>query len=255
MEHSGSRPSAVEELAAFLGAPERAEGTLSYHGIQGFLFAVASAPEMVSASELLPAICGEDENWAGIGKEEGEQVFAGLMTLFNRISGEVLEGRVGLPADLPVDPDPWANLGSQAPLGQWSAGFSRGMGLVERIWDRDFPWMPEGGAGVYASAIVQLSLFAGQEHGEELVRALHPEGEGLAGSIGSAHADFEGTMAALAWLGRLTAEAREGEAGEKDKIQEPLAPPQPIRREKIGRNEPCPCGSGRKYKKCCGANS
>jgi preprotein translocase subunit SecA len=29
-------------------------------------------------------------------------------------------------------------------------------------------------------------------------------------------------------------------------------PKQPIRREKIGRNEPCPCGSGKKYKKCCG---
>ncbi|MFO7637670.1 MAG: SEC-C metal-binding domain-containing protein [Clostridia bacterium] len=25
------------------------------------------------------------------------------------------------------------------------------------------------------------------------------------------------------------------------------------RSEKIGRNEPCPCGSGKKYKKCCGA--
>jgi len=23
--------------------------------------------------------------------------------------------------------------------------------------------------------------------------------------------------------------------------------------EKIGRNDPCPCGSGKKYKKCCGA--
>ena len=23
---------------------------------------------------------------------------------------------------------------------------------------------------------------------------------------------------------------------------------------KLGRNDPCPCGSGRKYKKCCGAN-
>ena len=23
---------------------------------------------------------------------------------------------------------------------------------------------------------------------------------------------------------------------------------------KIGRNQPCPCGSGKKYKKCCGAN-
>lgn len=32
--------------------------------------------------------------------------------------------------------------------------------------------------------------------------------------------------------------------------------PQPIRRKgkKIGRNDPCPCGSGKKYKKCCGRN-
>jgi len=29
---------------------------------------------------------------------------------------------------------------------------------------------------------------------------------------------------------------------------------QPIKREspKVGRNDPCPCGSGKKYKKCCG---
>ncbi|MGV1097873.1 YchJ family protein [Thiovibrio sp. JS02] len=25
----------------------------------------------------------------------------------------------------------------------------------------------------------------------------------------------------------------------------------PVEREKVGRNEPCPCGSGGKYKKCC----
>ncbi|MBN1347578.1 MAG: SEC-C domain-containing protein [Phycisphaerae bacterium] len=30
--------------------------------------------------------------------------------------------------------------------------------------------------------------------------------------------------------------------------------PQTIRREqpKVGRNDPCPCGSGKKFKKCCG---
>lgn len=29
---------------------------------------------------------------------------------------------------------------------------------------------------------------------------------------------------------------------------------QPYRRDenKVGRNDPCPCGSGKKYKKCCG---
>nr|WP_256922440.1 SEC-C metal-binding domain-containing protein [Pseudomonas savastanoi] len=31
----------------------------------------------------------------------------------------------------------------------------------------------------------------------------------------------------------------------------------PLRREgpKIGRNAPCPCSSGRKFKHCCGSNS
>lgn len=28
-----------------------------------------------------------------------------------------------------------------------------------------------------------------------------------------------------------------------------------IKEDKIGRNDPCPCGSGKKYKKCCGANN
>jgi len=39
-----------------------------------------------------------------------------------------------------------------------------------------------------------------------------------------------------------------GAAGEASK------PPAPIKREseKVGRNAPCPCGSGKKYKKCCG---
>jgi uncharacterized protein YecA (UPF0149 family) len=28
-----------------------------------------------------------------------------------------------------------------------------------------------------------------------------------------------------------------------------------VRDPKIGRNDPCPCGSGKKYKKCCGKNA
>jgi uncharacterized protein YecA (UPF0149 family) len=27
-----------------------------------------------------------------------------------------------------------------------------------------------------------------------------------------------------------------------------------IKEDKVGRNDPCPCGSGKKYKKCCGNN-
>ncbi|WP_288092381.1 SEC-C metal-binding domain-containing protein [Thiomonas sp.] len=28
-----------------------------------------------------------------------------------------------------------------------------------------------------------------------------------------------------------------------------------VRREGAGHNEPCPCGSGKKFKKCCGSTS
>jgi SWIM/SEC-C metal-binding protein len=32
-------------------------------------------------------------------------------------------------------------------------------------------------------------------------------------------------------------------------------PTQKVAEKKVGRNEPCPCGSGKKYKKCCGSSA
>jgi preprotein translocase subunit SecA len=42
-------------------------------------------------------------------------------------------------------------------------------------------------------------------------------------------------------------QARMAGAGSQDAVQ------QIVRPDKVGRNDPCPCGSGKKYKKCCGA--
>jgi preprotein translocase subunit SecA len=36
---------------------------------------------------------------------------------------------------------------------------------------------------------------------------------------------------------------------------EDAAPAQRVTGEKVGRNDPCPCGSGKKYKKCHGASA
>jgi SWIM/SEC-C metal-binding protein len=37
-------------------------------------------------------------------------------------------------------------------------------------------------------------------------------------------------------------------------VEKLLNRPTPLKKAvKVGRNDPCPCGSGRKYKKCCGA--
>ncbi len=41
----------------------------------------------------------------------------------------------------------------------------------------------------------------------------------------------------------------DGEFIEEEQPAAPVPPPTP---KKVGRNDPCPCGSGKKYKKCCG---
>src|SRR2546422_7870371 len=42
-----------------------------------------------------------------------------------------------------------------------------------------------------------------------------------------------------------------------DVVSEAIEAAAPIKRDtpKVGRNEPCPCGSGKKYKNCCGRNA
>ena len=42
----------------------------------------------------------------------------------------------------------------------------------------------------------------------------------------------------------------EGFGGDKKIVRKPV-----VKTVKIGRNDPCPCGSGKKYKKCCGMNT
>ncbi len=49
---------------------------------------------------------------------------------------------------------------------------------------------------------------------------------------------------------RIITEDRRKELFKEAKSRKTIVKP-----KKIGRNDPCPCGSGKKYKKCCGANA
>ena len=61
----------------------------------------------------------------------------------------------------------------------------------------------------------------------------------------------------------LTVRLQKNEAPEREQVAQPDAPnagagdgsfsDEPVRSKKIGDNDPCPCGSGKKYKKCCKA--
>ena len=61
-----------------------------------------------------------------------------------------------------------------------------------------------------------------------------------------------GLLEVMRKLAGKDAELPDDEVLDTPLLDDPIEPPAPIvRGKKIGRNEPCPCGSGKKYKKCC----
>jgi preprotein translocase subunit SecA len=62
--------------------------------------------------------------------------------------------------------------------------------------------------------------------------------------------------------GQVVGESEPAQSGGRQRPQQAVTnlgedgKPLPVRRAepKVGRNDPCPCGSGKKYKKCHGAN-
>ncbi len=63
----------------------------------------------------------------------------------------------------------------------------------------------------------------------------------------------------------LTVQIRQKEEPKREQVAKPTATsadgtdrPRTVRKtaaQKVGRNDPCPCGSGKKYKKCCGRDA
>ncbi len=85
------------------------------------------------------------------------------------------------------------------------------------------------------------------------VRSMYRKVDAEAGGLSGAEDEILRTALnhRLAWHGYApvfkTSEEEDPEEWEEEEPAAP-APPEP----KVGRNAPCPCGSGKKYKKCCG---
>ena len=120
------------------------------------------------------------------------------------------------------------------------------LGRLEQVFDdedlRD--------AALYAYALAAPSAST-PAHLRKLFRRI----EDLAGSF----SDEESLIVSKALDDRLEANGYEPiffnqEAWEQDEhAEEPAAAAPAAAPVKAGRNDPCPCGSGKKFKKCCGA--
>ena len=215
-----------ERLAGFLRGlknPDR----LTVEGLDGLFCALIAGPDTVLPSEYLPVVWGgEMADEDAFASDVGANELLGLMMRhWNAIIDEYENERVYLPLfDAPDE--------KGVPGRQWARGFMRGVAMRRRGW---IPMVTDEQEG----QLLTIALVAGEVEPTwpetPVTEELREELEALMGAgAGRAYHRFAAERRAAARLSR--------EVGT-------------VRREapKVGRNEPCPCGSGRKYKQCCGA--
>ena len=214
-----------DRLEAYL-ADLPSDDAMNLEELDGFFAALICGPESVMPSDYLPLVVGgapEDEPYFASIDEAGT-ILGLVMRHWNHIALTLQSGDTYFPV-LYEDDDGTVH------ANDWAVGFSRGIGLRPEGWDT----LAEDDemTGYLAPAILlSQELDPNFEEGpitpekrEELLALL------VAG-LPQIYAYFEPQRRAAA----------EAAASERT-----FRRPDP----KVGRNEPCPCGSGKKYQHCC----
>jgi len=208
----------LDDLDAFLTSDRVPEGCMRLSELDGFLTAIVIGPELIMASEWLPVIWGEEEPVF----ESDEELQSVVGAIVGRYQ-EILQTTQDEPEA--YEPLLFETLDGQLLATDWAAGFMDGAALRKDAW-RPLLQTDEG-----AELLAPIIAFLNDEDGNPLVEV---EGDELA-AVRAAAID-------------LIAPSVQG-INSFWQLRRHL----PRRVAKTGRNEPCPCGSGRKYKRCCGA--
>lgn len=197
---------------------------MSLEAVDGYFAAMICGPEQIGPMEAVPAIWGEDFAFESV--DEATEITDLLMRHWNTIA-------TALQRSLTTDEVYWPLLfedeDGQALGNDWAVGFMQGVDAQSGSWEVLFE-------DAEAAEIVVPMLMLAHEHDPDPEMRPEPIKDAQRGEI------IEWMAAGLADAYRYFAEAR-------------MPPVDQVRREgpKIGRNDPCPCASGKKYKNCCGS--
>mgnify|MGYP001411157953 CR=1 FL=1 len=224
------------------------EDAMTLEELDGFLAALGCNPKEVPPDEYFPEIWGSVDQQVDLFPNlEDLREFFQLVT---RHLGTVI---VRLASEEDFEPLLEEDEDGEVTGNDWAQGFLRGMDLDQGSWsellnDEDL-----------AAILIPIFALACEHSPDPEIRPFDkPVDEEKRELL------LAGLSAAAPLLYAYFAEAREAAGGAGD--EEPDAEDDPpgssvtygtYEREgpKIGRNEPCPCGSGKKYKRCCGKNA
>src|ERR1700687_1889934 len=231
---AGCRMSAdpISVWSSFLALPAAAKTAMSPLELDGYLTGIVATPQAapIPPSAWMAQLWGDDEP---IFEDDAQikTVLGAVMIHYNTLIGDIDLSLARLEADRIVDYRPLFLSGDQKPthdaVRAWVRGFWQAMELAPETWSK----LAED-----ERTKIIIAPFVGFFDLGNLEPLEIPD------DIDD-RLDEDATLIPrmILLLRRLAS------------IREAASRPAPLpRRSKVGRNDPCPCGSGKKYKRCCG---
>lgn len=196
------------------------EGVLNIAELDGFFAAIVSGPEMIVPSTWLPAIWGDVEpEWES--PKEFERIFQLMTRHMNGVITTLVE------ASYEFEPIFWERESEDSKdiiVDEWCVGYMRGVGLLGQRWYLAGEEME--------NLLMPITLFADEAGWSILDTLTDEEVVDMQQAIPEAAQEIYNY-----WL-----PLRKNQGQGKAIVNEI---------PRVGRNDPCPCGSGKKFKKCC----
>ena len=209
---------ARSRLMELLDAKSEAHNTMRCDEVQGFMLALLSGPDALNPTNWLPEILGEESLFDAKERTEIERLVMAMAADMRMKLNEKILPDLWFYEDEAGNPDFYT----------WCNAYLYALDIVPTDWfeavdqeefeDLFYPIMALGG------------IYDDEENGEVILHLNEKE-------LTQLESDLPHVLLDIYWYWQAI-----------------INKPQTVRREgkKVGRNDPCPCGSGKKYKACCG---
>ena len=209
---------ARSRLMELLDAKSEAHNTMRCDEVQGFMMALLSGPDALNPTNWLPEILGEESLFDAKERTEIERLVMAMAADMRMKLNEKILPDLWFYEDEAGNPDFYT----------WCNAYLYALDIVPTDWfeaveqeefeDLFYPIMALGG------------IYDDEENGEVILHLNEKE-------LTQLESDLPHVLLDIYWYWQAI-----------------INKPQTVRREgeKVGRNDPCLCGSGKKYKACCG---
>lgn len=220
----------LDRLSELLQALPVSNLPMTLSELDGYVTGILACPELIPPSEWLPQIWGETGETHFPDQKAAEETIGAVMAHYNSVA-EAMTRSLWIEPIYEIDPNSNETLWEP-----WVDGYTRAMGLRPDAWEKLLDRADEETRNTMIFLMALQDIYTGKsKFTDDEIDEIDLEAPDLipncvATILHQSRPELAGTVAANL----------------------PGMPQKAVIRP--GRNAPCPCGSGRKYKQCCGRN-